>query len=305
MPLKSNVLILYHNQPDHMKHFKLLFASALLCATQAFAQQSVAFKFKYLPEKKYTSTINMSMDMNMDMTGDEQTMSHIKASGTKLPMVIKLESTMLSEMLSGPLDRSAATFPLSINYKNINIHTTIGDKTIETPTNKLIGQEIEAVCDTAGKLQFKPITDTGATAQLKSTVTKMISNILTQMKFPEKPMHIGDSFTQEIPLNIPIPGVKMDAQIKIIYKLMAVSNGVADFDMEQNVVFNFDTSEKVTMNGTGNGKGTGKVKFDIKNCMMTNMQSNLAFNFNLKMEKINMIIKAQMTQNCETVITKN
>jgi len=288
-----------------MKHLKLLFAFVLLCTAQAFAQQSVVFKFKYLPERKYTSTINTSMDMTMDMTVCEQTMSQIKASGTKLPMVFKMESTMQSEMLTGPLNKSAGNFPLKLAYKSINSHQTIGDKEIELPTGQLIGQEMEGVCDTAGKIQFKPITDTGTTGQIKSAITKMLSTLLTKMKFPEKPMRIGDSFTQEMPLDIPLPGVKMDAQIKIIYKLVAISNGIADFDMDQEVLFNFGKGETVSLNGSGSGKGAGNVKFDIKNYMMTNMQSDLAFNFNIKMDKITLTAKAHTIQGYQMAIVGN
>ena len=84
----------------------------------------------------------------------------------------------------------------------------------------------------------------------------MMSLLQKQIKFPDKPLKPGDSFTQAMPMNIPISkdnNLKMDGGV--IYKLVSISDGKAYFDIVPNLSMMFTIKNTVVnLTGTGTGK---------------------------------------------------
>jgi hypothetical protein len=81
-------------------------------------------------------------------------------------------------------------------------------------------------------------------------------------------MKIGDAFTQEEPLTLlDIPGINLnkDYTMKVTYKLTAIKDNMAYFDISS--VFNMDINTQATnghkVTGKGRGSGTGKMVFNI------------------------------------------
>lgn len=280
----------------------------LIMAGCVFAQQAVVFKLKYIPNQKYTTSINMKMDMTLDMQADEATMSKVKSGGMTLPMVFKMDTQMESEMITGAMNKTAATFPLTISYKDISSHQTLNNQELPQQASPLIGQQITGACDINGKLKLDSIPATDPNSKIKSMIATMLNKLFEQMKFPDKPMNIGDTFTQNVPMDIPLPGFKANFNITILYKLIAINNGTADFDIDQTAAFSFDPNQTTTkpgMKGTGSGSGAGKLKFDIAKNILTDMQTDLLLSFNMTIDKMTLSGSAKSVQTQHTSIAAN
>lgn len=90
-----------------------------------------------------------------------------------------------------------------------------------------------------------------------------------QLKFPDKEMKVGDTFTQEANLNtldMPDFGIDTDYPMQVTYKLIAAKDNLAFFDTTSE--FNLNVIKEVqgktvNINGKANGSGKIAVKFNI------------------------------------------
>ena len=114
-----------------------------------------------------------------------------------------------------------------------------------------------------------------------------------------QPLKIGDSFTQEVPMNLPVAGNNVQMVIKMIYKLTEIKDNMAYFNL-------IETAE-VNLSIKGNnldmvGQGDGKMVFDIAQNYAPDITSNLKFTYSMHMEKLLMKGSAVISSKHTTVI---
>lgn len=281
----------------------LFFIAFLFITTLIKAQTPLFFKIKYLPDHLYES--NITMDMNMNVSGGEREMDKIKAKGIKLPMIMNSTKTLDANIKTGAV-KTESTFPIEIKYIDLTAKITLNGTEKPSPPSPLIGQTIYGEINSEGKIKVDSLSGKTLDENLKNTLTSVASNLINQTQFPEKALNIGDTFIQEVPFNLPIAGINMQMKIKIIYKLTAVENSSAYFDLDQTL--NFDISTKkdstiMTVKGTGNGEG--KLVFSIDNYYPTSMKSSIDFNYQMSVGNMEMTGKAKIISNHQTKISLN
>jgi len=104
--------------------------------------------------------------------------------------------------------------------------------------------------------------------------------------FPVKALKPGDTFTQEVPMKMPIEGNMIQITVKIIYTLIDIKGNIANFNLDESASLNL-SMKFGTLNMTG--QGNGKMIFDIKNSFAPNITTNLKFDYTMPIE--NMLIK--------------
>ncbi|MEO3402321.1 hypothetical protein AAFN85_00355 [Mucilaginibacter sp. CAU 1740] len=257
----------------------------LFTATYGFAQKSVVFKVKYKPSHTYHLIIKTDLDMEMDATGDEASLAEIRKS-TKLPMTIAGHNIQNLDMVTEN-SRNDNSFPFTMTLPVTESVMTLNGQKMDTP-HPLDGQTIYGIGSAEGKLHVDSVSGKNGDEKIRSLVTAMINNISSTIQFPDKPMKIGETFLQEMPVALPIPGfsnIKMN--IKLVYKLLSVDNDIANFDIDQSMSMDLKTIQNgAEITVSGEGKGTGKLAYSIKNNYMSSMNSNMNFNFNLGMQGI-------------------
>jgi hypothetical protein len=264
--------------------------------------QSVLFKIKYLPNHSYESTIAMNMNMEMNFDGDKETMDKIKASGLTLPLVMASNSSMTLQMNTGEVN-TQGSFPIIIKYTDVKGKRTMAGKEMAQPENPVLGKTIYASSNSDGHIHIDSIPGKMLNEDFKATLTKTLNNLASQLHFPDKPMNIGDTFTQEVPFSVPVAGVNMQFAIKIIYKLVSMDNNTASFDLDQTMSLDMNTKiESKSVVGHGSGKGDGKMTYDISKSFATNYTSNFSFDFKMQIENMIMTGKATLTSSHTTKI---
>jgi hypothetical protein len=287
-----------------MKKITYLIVLCLLSAG-ASAQQAIKFKYGYMPKQTYTLNTKTNMDMEMTMGGDSATVAKLAAGGMKQPMLMKME--MASEVaIKTEATTPAKTIPFTMTYNNIVMKTVVNG--VETPTakNPLLDQVIKGAIDAESKLHIDTIMGTVVNEQMKAAMTKMINSMQAQIKFPEKPLAVGETFTNDIPMSIPAAGINMDFKLKTTYALTAIKDNLAYFDTMAYFDMDLNTQTNgVTVNGKGTGGGPGKMVFNIKNNFPQSMIGDIDMNFNVdaKPMKIGMKIKAK--SDVQYVMTAN
>ena len=283
---------------------KTLFLIILSTVTLALkAQQSILFKIKYSPDHSYKSNIKMDMNMVMDITGDSVKMNKIKAKGVKLPMLMISTTLMNLEVKSGSF-KPDGYFPMIFKYVDIDAVQTLNGKESPKAPNPLVGQLIYAKGTKDGKIQVDSISGKSLDNQLKSTVSSMIDNLSKEVQFPEKPLNIGETFDQEVPLNMPIAGVNMQFTIKIVYKIVKVENGSAFFDLDESMTLNMsDQNDRMSMTASGAGNGGGKLVYSIAQNFATSMSSDLDFKLKMLIQDMTMNVTAKISSLNKTEIS--
>jgi hypothetical protein len=280
----------------------LLILSLILSFTFSKAQQAFLFKIKYLPGQVYQSDVTTNTNMEMNISGDSATMEKIKAKGIKLPMLIKT-STDMDVIIKTGAPKADNTFPIAINYNNIISKKVMNGVESTDGASPLIGQTIFGQYTTDGKIQIDSISGKTLNDEIKTVLTKTISNLINQLQFPDHALKIGETFTQDVPFSLPIAGLNMALTIKIIYKLKSVEKNMAYFDLDESM--DMDMSMKkdnnnVTMKGTG--IGTGTMAYDIDKNLASSRSTNFKMNFQMLMGKLSMSGNAVMESVIQTKI---
>lgn len=243
--------------------------------------------------------MDMLIDVSMDMKGTPEMMKNLKAKNVQLPMIIKGNNIMEYKIATGALNQNQTDFPVIITYTKINKSQTINGHTMASPRSPLLDDKIYGRF-TEGKLKTDSVS--GADDKTKEILLKTMSSIMGLVKFPEKALTIGDSFSQEMPITLPIPGVNAQFIIKIIYKLTSIADDLAYFDLDQSATFNINGGTQAGMTGDGSGKGSGKCIFNIKAGIVSIAESDFTYNYNMKIKGMNIIGTATTTSTHKTTV---
>jgi hypothetical protein len=283
-----------------MKKIKLI-AALLVFTVAANAQQSVVFKMKFLPNRTYNSTVKMGMKMEM---------SQIPAKGKKSPkqvantqMKTATDATITYDIKTGA-SKSTGAIPVTFKYVDMTSKSTMNGKEIAAPKNPMIGKQLFGEYSAEGKMHIDSVEGAGKNDQLKQMLTQVVNKMQTQIKFPEKALKIGETFNQDIPFAMPAAGMDMQMMVKMSYKLKAIKNNLAYFDIVQTLNFNMNkTGTKMVVNGTGSG--AGKMVYNISQNYPEVYDSNLDMKYNMMMGTATMASKIAIISEIKNQIKAN
>jgi len=124
----------------------------------------------------------------------------------------------------------------------------------------------------------------------EKAILTSVQNSFSQLALPEKKLKIGDSFTTESTLTIPMEKSHVGIAVTNTYKLTGVSNGLASFDVTQNYAMNqlrMDNSFK------GTGTGHGKLTYWVEKNMLSVYELNSELEINKKLENFLFVLKTK------------
>lgn len=260
------------------------------------AQESFVFKYEFVPNKKYTTQMETNMSGLMDMKADEATMQKMAENGMELPIKMKQKTSANLTSVTGDKD-SVGDIPVTLSYDKMNIEMFMNDEPVPVP-NVFEDTKIFGKYSSGSKLQIDSISGNNVLPNIKEILAKAIEQIQLQILFPEHPLKIGDTFDNEIPMNVPIANmVPIEMNVKTTYNLKNIESGIAYFDIEQSLTL---TSNQENMSIDAEGSGTGKLEHDIKNNYMSRYETNLPMKMNMKMGET---MQMDMQMDTHTVLT--
>ena len=125
-----------------------------------------------------------------------------------------------------------------------------------------------------------------------------METVQKQIDFPEEKIYVGDTFTNEIPMSIPMQGMNpMEIVVNTVYTLKKVENNIAYFDLTQ--ALTLDT-EQEAMKMSATGSGTGNCEYSIKDKWLVKYESDLPMNLSLEM---NAMMSMKMKMDTQTILT--
>ncbi|WP_281335883.1 hypothetical protein [Flavobacterium eburneipallidum] len=256
----------------------------LIVATQlAVAQNKNEFQLKvqYNPETKYDQTMDQTTHLEMKYSGDSEIIQKLKESGMQNPMITDNNSVIESVFKTGKLSENK-DFPLTIEF----VKTTNSNDKIVIPSGTIIYGK-----GTLGNMPtLDSIVSPGLSEEFKKSMLQTMQATFSQINIPERTVKVGDVFSIDTPMSIPMAGMQLEMTITTTYKLESIQKNIADFDISQ--VFTMKTNTgKFPMNATGTGKG--KLLYDIINNFNLKYQIDMEMSANMKIKKMELDITSK------------
>ncbi len=283
-----------------MKKFAAFFLMLFACAP-VFAQQATVFKMRYMPGLKYTITSNNNNVMQVDFKGDSAQLKQITANGTQLPIIIQNKNTA-SYTLKTEGANLQKKFSGIVQYLTIENKELLNGRQISNDVNPLAGVEINPAFTPDGKMDADTGTMKTHTDSLKNLVANMNNSVLTMVAFPAGALKKGDTFTQDIPMAVPISGNPIQLNAHIVYKLIAIQNKQALFDIDESVSFKAFTAQGEVLI---TGKGEGKLFYDTAYNFLKIYQTSLTLTYSMLMGKLTMNGTANTLTDYQVTIAAN
>lgn len=270
---------------------------ALLTFTQISCNgqtnDELTFKVQYKPEKKYSNTIKQTSYSETTYSGSEEFLTLLKDKGVQNPTITNKKTTIESISKTGK-SKDGTNFPLTIEI----IKTTSSAEKKDIPDGLLIyGHGSNGNMPTLDSIVSKNIDE-----HFKKTLLQAMQSTFSQLNLPERKVKVGEKFSTETPLSIPVADMTIDMIITTNYKLLNITNDIADFDVSS--VYTMKTSvTKYTIHATGNSKG--KLLYDISNNYYLKYQTDTELEMNTKLDKFNLNIKNKSSYTQISTISKN
>ncbi|ATP55813.1 hypothetical protein CPT03_04685 [Pedobacter ginsengisoli] len=272
-----------------MRTTALLLVFVLLSAITK-AQKPVPFKFKYLPIHTYGITKKIGMSMKAHV--QDLSINTNKKSDTTvtLELTTELSATVKTKAIS------AGSFPVTLFGDNYSVKTTFNGVEAPAPeANPFSGLAVNGKIDSKGELLLDTV---GAENAIKYAMNQLISGMAERLEFPDKPMKIGDTFTQQANLNamnIPDLGIDSDYPTSVTYKLIAVKDNLAYFDIisEFKMIIDKEVQGK-TVKIDGKGTGTGKMEFFVNKGYPKSIVNNVGYVLDVEASTMKAAVKFNM-----------
>lgn len=271
----------------------------LLITTLVFAQkpQQIIFQYQYLPNKKYTilSTNTTSMVMNVEdvKKGTE--------SEQNKEMQFKMTMDMSANITTGQANANK-DIPLTMTYDKFLVSMEQGGKKMEQPAPAFANLKMIGYAKGGKTLQIDSISGLPQKDEAtKKMMKEMIGKLQQSVKFPERPIKVGDTFNMVTPFKMPMQDLgNLAMNINIHYMLKEIKEGKAYLDITQELTLDMVNGEKGSMNATGNG--TGIIIYDIAKKFITQMDINMTTQMNMKEKENSFLMKMGNTSSMKTTI---
>lgn len=263
-----------------MKIMKIHMLSAALMAAfalHASAQQEVKLSVKYLPQQHYTTSLNMKVMGSVKTDGNSAMADSLKAKGLSQNLKVALTASGNVDVTTGA--ESGGSIPVTMRVDNVTAQPSLNGQQIPfVPTGMINGKKVYATASAAdGKLHVDSVSGKRLPDSTLSRINDMMGMAMNRMHFPDKTFKPGDTFTQDVPFNMPMAtGMQpVNANTKLTYHLVRIAGGKAYFDITQATSF---ADAKQGKNVAVAVSGKGSMVYEIKEQYPSAFRSDMNIN---------------------------
>ncbi|WP_259071252.1 hypothetical protein HDF24_04305 [Mucilaginibacter sp. X4EP1] len=230
----------------------------LFIAVKASAQQTVLFKMKYMPQRTYGILMNMKAEIHADLSGNQEIIDKLKEKGITMPLVADIGFNTTGTTKTGVLGADNS-FPLTMSFQIGQPNITLNGKSTPIPIPQKPAEIVYAHVSADGILKGDSISGKKADSSGKAAL-QLMNTVQKNIKFPDHPIKVGESFTQDVPFNMPNMG-NSSVDSKAVYTLVSITDGKAYFDISQTINMKMNIQQaQVTIAGSGSGKMVYSIK---------------------------------------------
>ena len=250
------------------------------CTSNQPKDNRLLFSVKIKPDQKYSIETKNSFRTEIRYDGKEKAMNKLRSMGVKNPNVVSRGSQLV--MVLTTEKRLDNHIPVRLEIVK---STGLGDQPEICQGISVNGESV------GGNMPgFSSVASVKSSGLDEKALLQSISNNFSRLTLPEKRLNIGEEFTVESSLAIPMEKSHVEIAVSTIYKLVSVANGLANFDVTQK----YEMSQLRKDNSfSGTGGGSGKLVYSPENEMVTSFEIKSNLEMNKKLENFLFILKTQ------------
>ena len=220
--------------------FTLLSITLFSCNGQT--QNKIDFNLHYTPETVYTLTMAQNSSNKILYSGSEEFLNSLKERGTQNPTISKDSSIM--ESLTVTDKETKGRIPLTMEFVKTGSES-LPDRTV-----------LHGYClpNKGGMPVLDSIVSEGMDYKSRQMLLNSLQSTFKQFDLPRKKLKVGESFSQELPLSIPVADVIIDMNIMNEYDLVEILEDTAYFNIKQTCTMT-STFDQMKVNASGSGNG--------------------------------------------------
>lgn len=255
-----------------LTRFTLAAGMAAGCTLSANAQQ-VKLVIRYKPEQQYLTKLNMDAAGQVNFPVGTAVADSLKAKGLAANTNFAANASADLNIVTGKAVNGMV--PVTMQLNNVSAQPKINGQQFPVPVDMLNGKMVYAMQTGAdGQLKIDSVSGRRLPDSTLSRINSMMANMMGRMQLMNKTFKVGESYTQDVPLNMPMGKMNMPANAvtKVTYTLKRVSGDKAYFDLKQSTSF---TDMKDGMQVAVNGTGTGSMVYETKQQYPSSFQSGM------------------------------
>ena len=264
-----------------MRKLVLLVLTGFIFSVHSYAQRKMHLHISFKPNYKYTETNDQITNMDMEFSGDKESLKSLPDGGKPIKKTIIMH--VEKETTTGKYYNDSL---FAIKTVLTDVETMDGAKPIPP------GSTIYSTRSKTGRTVFDSLSAEGMDSEVKEKLLPMFKALIVQIVIPERDLKIGESFVDITPLRIPISGMTLDLLLNTTYKLKSISGNLAYLDVEQTYTM---SSESVSLPVKASGTGTGTLIYDINAGYFTKYNLEGIVSMNLEIEGKTMKMKIETT----------
>jgi hypothetical protein len=281
-------------------HARISLILLLLLFFQLYADEGFIFKSKRLENKIYRISFKSVSKTKIDFRGEKEMLDQLKSNGVRFPLKIEQEKFIVFK---------TETFPKNEKGFIPFLECVDSSASVQYVNGELLPWKSGADPDTSLKIRgfFKEneiiidkITGNNVTPEIEKVIRQNVHQLVESIKFPDYPIKIGDSFSQSVPLAIPVQGITtVNLNIITHYTLRDINEKSAYFDIEQEYNLSSDIKDaKIILNGTGQGK----LEYDRQEYHVRYLITDGSMEIKIDLGKVFLIFKADAKTEIKTKV---
>lgn len=240
-----------------MKKSFAIILLGLLVSSIGYSQKTYTFEYKIHPERTYV----LEMDI---ASNNETTVSDVLTKNESLSKVRRTTTTKAAN--------AEGLFPTIMAFDDVRMLNE--GKEVLSPLSYTI---IEGLMAEDNKFKIDTIINPKLDKVTRDALKTVFKDLKPEIDFPKKPMKIGDGFSQDSPLTVPVNGQKIKLLMTKTYTLKGVLNGIAEFSIKMNFALAMSNE-----NITAIGDGGGVVLFNIAENQVVKDDTHYTVNIKVK-----------------------
>jgi len=254
---------------------------AFSCTNQNQPKDSrLFFSVKIKPEQKYTISSKNSFTTEVRYEGKEKAMNKLRSMGVKNPNILSRASQ--SEMV-------LKTEKLLDNYIPVKLEI-VKSSGSEAQPDISQGISVNGESVNGNMPEFSSIASGKSPVIDEKVFLQSLQSNFSRLNLPEKKLNIGEQFTVESSLTIPMEKSHVEIAVSTIYKLKSVEGGLANFEITQN----YQMSQlRMDNSFAGVGEGSGKLTYSAADNMVTSFEMKSRLEINKKLENFLFVLKTK------------
>ncbi|HEX2867595.1 MAG TPA: hypothetical protein VHO03_11165 [Ignavibacteriales bacterium] len=270
-----------------IKHVITIFIVLLLIIPLSVSAEGYLIKNRYQPNSTYIINCKTETSSNVDFVASEEILKMFKEKGATFPMSTKSYLDLSETAETGKL-KEDKSFPVKFEVTDLSqINIVNGIKNVSPDSSNFKGTIISGILNENDTFTDVQVTGSKAAVKYKEMLSGLVSSLISNFQYPDTPVSVNNSFTKEIPLQLPIPGAS-PINIKLIttYTLKKVENDLAYFDTKYGIEM-AQQSSKYKVESQGDGQGT--LIHDLKRNFFVENQSEMEIHLEVIFDQMKLV----------------